>query len=79
MINLGDSVLHIACRENKVDMILFFITKSLHHFKELPFHLMSDHAKRGNSKTLINLNIENVTFNNDNFEIQSNKTKSSVY
>ena len=54
MINLGDSVLHIACRENKVDMILLFITKSLHHFKELPFHLMSD-AKRGNSKTLLNL------------------------
>ena len=52
MINLGDSVLHIACRENKVDMILFFITKSLHHFKELPFHLMRKDV-RGNSKTCV--------------------------
>ena len=52
MINLGDSVLHIACKKNNVDLILLFITKSLHHFKELPFHLMSD-GKRGNSKTFV--------------------------
>ena len=67
MINLGDSVLHIACRENKVDMILFFITKSLHHFKELPFHLMSD-AKRGNSITLVSHVHVKTSYRKSNFQ-----------
>ena len=47
IIDLGESALDVALRNNQGSVALLFLTKSSYQNKDVPFHLFSD-KKKGN-------------------------------